>query len=183
MIIMIIGIVVALIVVGYVIETYNSLVKLRNQVKDQWSQVDVLLKRRTDLIPNVVETVKGFAKHEEETLEKVISARNGLVNSKTKNEEMQADNQLTEALGRIMLLTEAYPELKANTNFLQLQDELSKTEDKIQYARQFYNDIVLKYKNKLETFPSNLIASSFKFEQEQYFEVSEKDRENVKVQF
>lgn len=183
MVVMVSCIVVVLIIIGYVIETYNSLVKLRNQVKDQWSQVDVVLKRRADMIPNIVSTVKGYAKHEEGTLEKVIAARNNFSNSKTAKEEMKADGEVSRALGQIMILAESYPELKANTNFIQLQDELSKIEDKVQYARQFYNDIVLKYKNKLELFPSNIIASMFKFEQEQYFEISEKDKENVKVEF
>ena len=182
---------IALIVVGVIIllillfvgTTYNSLVSLRNKVKDQWSQIDVLLKRRTDLIPNLVETVKGYAKHESETLENVIAARNKVVDAKTTEEEIKADGELSRALGRLMAVVEAYPDLKANTNFLDLQANLKDTEDKIQYARQFYNDAVLIYKNKIEMFPSNIVASMFGFKQEAFFEASEADKEVPKVQF
>ncbi len=184
------GWIIALIVGGIVLlillfigTTYNSLVSLRNKVKDQWAQIDVLLKRRTDLIPNLVETVKGYAKHESETLENVIAARNKVVDAKTTEEEIKADGELSRALGRLMAIAEAYPDLKANTNFLDLQANLKDTEDKIQYARQFYNDAVLIYKNKLEMFPSNIIASMFGFKQEAFFEASEADKEVPKVQF
>ena len=184
------GWIIALIVGGIVLlillfigTTYNSLVSLRNKVKDQWAQIDVLLKRRTDLIPNLVETVKGYAKHESETLENVIAARNKVVDAKTTEEEIKADGELSRALGRLMAVAEAYPDLKANTNFLDLQANLKETEDKIQYARQFYNDAVLIYKNKLEMFPSNIIASMFGFKQEAFFEASEADKEVPKVQF
>ena len=185
------GWMIALIVVGVIVllillfigTTYNSLVSLRNKVKDQWAQIDVLLKRRTDLIPNLVETVKGYAKHESETLENVIAARNKVVDAKTTEEEIKADGELSRALGRLMAVAEAYPDLKANTNFLDLQANLKDTEDKIQYARQFYNDAVLIYKNKLEMFPSNIIASMFGFKQEAFFEASEADKEVPKVQF
>ncbi len=184
------GWIIALIVGGIVLlillfigTTYNSLVSLRNKVKDQWAQIDVLLKRRTDLIPNLVETVKGYAKHESETLENVIAARNKVVDAKTTEEEIKADGELSRALGRLMAVAEAYPDLKANTNFLDLQANLKDTEDKIQYARQFYNDAVLIYKNKLEMFPSNIIASMFGFKQEAFFEASEADKEVPKVQF
>lgn len=183
---MIVGIIIAVVLVLlvlYVISTYNGLVSLRNKVKDQWSQIDVLLKRRADLIPNVVETVKGYASHEKETLEAVISARNKAVSATTPEEEMQADGELSRALGRLFALTEAYPELKANTNFLQLQNELKETEDKIAYARQFYNDSVLNYKNKIEMFPSNLVAGMFGFKPEPFFEIADADRETPKVQF
>lgn len=184
------GWIIALIVGGIVLlillfigTTYNSLVSLRNKVKDQWAQIDVLLKRRTDLIPNLVETVKGYAKHESETLESVVAARNKVVDAKTTEEEIKADEELSRALGRLMAVAEAYPDLKANTNFLDLQANLKDTEDKIQYARQFYNDAVLIYKNKLEMFPSNIIASMFGFKQEAFFEASEADKEVPKVQF
>ena len=184
------GWIIALIVGGIVLlillfigTTYNSLVSLRNKVKDQWAQIDVLLKRRTDLIPNLVETVKGYAKHESETLENVIAARNKVVDAKTTEEEIKADGELSRALGRLMAIAEAYPDLKANTNFLDLQANLKDTEDKIQYARQFYNDAVLIYKNKLEMFPSNIIASMFGFKHEAFFEASEADKEVPKVQF
>ena len=182
---------VALIIIGvvlvllafYVIGQYNGLVSLRNKVKDQWAQIDVLLKRRADLIPNVVETVKGYASHEKDTLDAVISARSKAVSATTPEDEMKADGELTRALGRLFALTEAYPELKANTNFLQLQEELKNTEDKIAYARQFYNDSVLNYKNKIEMFPSNIIAGMFNFKPEPFFEVNETDREVPQVKF
>ena len=172
-----------LLVLLFIGTTYNSLVSLRNKVKDQWSQIDVLLKRRTDLIPNLVETVKGYAKHESETLENVIAARNKVVEAQTTEEEIKADGELSRALGRLMAVAESYPDLKANTNFLDLQANLKETEDKIQYARQFYNDAVLIYKNKLEMFPSNIIAAMFNFKLEAFFEASEADKEVPKVQF
>lgn len=179
LIILAIVVIIALWVAGI----YNSLISLRNKVKDQWAQIDVLLKRRFDLIPNLVETVKGYAKHEKETLENVIKARNAGISAKTPEQEMKASGELTQALTKLLALTENYPDLKANTNFTKLQDELTETEDKIAYARQFYNDSVLTYKNKLEMFPSNLIANMFKFTQEPFFEVDEKEKENVKVKF
>lgn len=180
---LIIIIAVVVILVFYVIGVYNSLVNLRNMVKDQWAQIDVTLKRRADLIPNVVETVKGYASHEKETLEAVINARNKAVSATTTEAEMQANGELTQALGRLFALTEAYPELKANENFLKLQDELKGTEDKISYARQFYNDVALKYRNKIEMFPSNIIASIFGFKAEPFFEVSDADKEVPQVKF
>lgn len=167
----------------YVISTYNSLVSLRNKVRDQWSQIDVVLKRRADLIPNLVETVKGIAKHEKETLNEVIEARNKFVNSKSTNEEMIANNELSGALSRLLVSVEAYPDLKANTNFLDLQNQLKETEDRITYSRQFYNDSVLKFQNKIESFPSNIIASLFKFEPFKFFEANDKDKENPEVKF
>ena len=163
--------------------TYNSLVKLRNMVKDQWSQIDVLLKRRADLIPNLVETVKGYTKHEKETLDAVISARNKAVSAQGVEAEMKANGELSGALSKLFALAESYPDLKANANFMDLQNNLKDTEDKISYARQFYNDAVLKYKNKLEVFPSNIVASMFGFKPEPFFEATETERENVKVSF
>lgn len=174
---------VVIILIMYVIGIYNNLITLRNKVKDQWSQIDVLLKRRTDLIPNLVETVKGYAKHESETLESVIAARNKVVGAKSTEEEIKADGELSRALGRLMAVAEAYPDLKANTNFMSLQDNLKETEDKIQYARQFYNDSVLNYKNKLEVFPSNIVANMFNFKPEAFFEIEEQDKEAPKVKF
>ena len=167
----------------YVISTYNVLVKLRNKVKDGWSQIEVLLKRRADLIPNLVETVKGYTKHEEGTLTSVIEARNKAVSATTPEEAIKAEGEMTQALSRLFALTEAYPELKANQNFMELQKSLEETENKITYSRQFYNDNVLNYNNKIEMFPSNIIASMFKFEKAVFFEASEKDREVPKVQF
>ena len=183
MIALIIIAVILVLLVFYVIGVYNGLVNLRNMVKDQWAQIEVLLKRRADLIPNVVETVKGYASHEKETLDAVISARNKAVSANTPQDEMQADGELSQALGRLFALTEAYPDLKANTNFMQLQTELQNTEDKIAHARQFYNDAVLKYKNKIEMFPSNIVAGMFGFKPEPFFEAEEADKEVPKVEF
>lgn len=182
MLIAIIAVVVVLIAL-YFVSTYNGLVKLRNAVKDQWAQIDVLLKRRADLIPNLVETVKGYAKHESETLEAVINARNKAVSATTTEEEMKANGELSGALSRLFALAESYPDLKANTNFMDLQNNLKETEDKIAYARQFYNDSVLKYKNRLEVFPSNIVASIFGFKPEPFFEASETERATPKVEF
>ncbi len=183
MIALIVVAVIVVIILLFIGMTYNSLVVLRNKVKDQWAQIDVLLKRRADLIPNLVETVKGYAKHESETLENVMAARNKFVDAKTTEEEIKADGELSRALGRLMAVAEAYPDLKANTNFLDLQANLKESEDKIQYARQFYNDAVLNYKNKLEVFPSNIVASLFNFKPEAFFEIDEASKEAPKVQF
>ena len=180
---LIIIIVIVLLILAWVVGTYNGLVTLRNKVRDQWSQIDVLLKRRSDLIPNLVETVKGYAKHEEGTLEAVINARNKVVAAPSKEEEMKASGELTGALNRLFALAENYPDLKANTNFMDLQNNLKETEDKISYARQFYNDAVLKYQNKIEMFPSNIIAGIFNFEAEKFFEATETEKETPKVQF
>ena len=167
----------------FVMGAYNTLVQLRNRVSDQWSQIDVQLKRRADLVPNLVETVKGYASHEKETLDAVISARNKFKSANTPEAEMEASGELTKALGRLMMLSEAYPDLKANQNFLKLQEDLGGIEEKIAYARQFYNDSVLTYKNKLEMFPSNIVAGMFNFEPRKFFEVEEESRENPKVSF
>lgn len=182
---MVIGIILGVIVLLalFVMSNYNALVKLRNMVKDQWSQIDVLLKRRADLIPNLVETVKGYVKHEKETLEAVINARNKAVSAQTTEDEMKANGELSGALSKLFALAESYPDLKANTNFMDLQNNLKETEDKIAYARQFYNDAVLKYKNKLEMFPSNIIAGLFGFKPEPFFEATEAEKENPKVKF
>ncbi len=181
----IIGIIVAVIIliILYVVKTYNSFISLRNRVRDQWSQIDVQLKRRFDLIPNIVSTVKGYAKHEKETLEDVVKARNTFLSSSTKEEEMKANSELTNAVSKLFALAESYPDLKANTNFIKLQDELNETENKIASARQFYNDTALKYNNKVEMFPSNIVASIFHFKTETFFEANETERENVKVEF
>lgn len=183
MVALIIIAVVVVLLIGFVVGNYNSLVTLRNKVKDEWAQIDVLLKRRFDLIPNLVETVKGYAKHESETLEKVIQARNQFATAKTPEEEMEANNQVTGALRQLFALAESYPDLKANDNFKDLQANLKETEDKIAYARQFYNDSVMIYQNKRQMFPSNIVASLFGFKEEKFFEVVGEERENVKVQF
>lgn len=171
------------VVVLYVISTYNVLVRLRNKVRNQWSQIDVVLKNRADLIPNLVETVKGYASHEKDTLEAVISARNKYLTANTPEQAMEASGEITGALSKLFALSEAYPDLKANTNFMDLQNKLAESEDKIRYARQFYNDAVNKYNNKVEMFPSNIVASIFKFEMAKLFEASEADREVPNVQF
>ena len=175
--------IVVVLLVLYFISAYNNLVSLRNKVRDQWSQIDVLLKRRTDLIPNLVETVKGYAKHESETLEAVINARNKVVGATNKADEMAASSELTNALTHLFALSESYPELKANTNFMDLQNNLKDTEDKIAAARQFYNDTVLTYQNKIEMFPSSIVAKMFGFKPEEFFKVSEADKELPKVKF
>ncbi len=167
----IIVIAVLVVLVLAVVIAYNGLVRSRNQVDNAWSQIDVQLKRRLDLIPNLVETVKGYAAHERETLEAVIQARNTAIAAPdTPREQAEADNLLTGALRQVFALGEAYPELKANQNFLALQEELTATEGRVAYARQFYNDSVLTYDNKLEQFPTVVIAKAFGFEPREYFE-------------
>lgn len=179
---MLIGLGILAIVVIYVIVAYNGLVKLRNWVKESWSQIDVQLKRRHDLIPNLVETVKGYAKHEKETLEQVIAARNQLLNG-SPQERMEADNQLAGALKSIFALSEAYPDLKANQNFIQLQEELTTTENKVAYSRQLYNKTVADYNIKRESFPSNIVANLFGFKAEEQLSIPEVEREAPKITF
>ena len=183
MIILIVVVALILLFVFYAIGVYNKLINRRNKVNDQWSQIDVQLKRRSDLIPNLVETVKGYAKHEEGTLTAVIEARNKAVNATSVNEEIEANNQLTGALSKLFALSESYPELKANQNFLSLQADLKDVEDKIAYARQFYNDTVLTYNNLVEMFPSSIVASLFKFKKFDFFKADEADKETPKVKF
>ena len=178
----IIAIILVLIIL-YVINTRNALVVLRNKVKDQLSQIDVQLKRRFDLIPNLVETVKGYAKHEKGTLEDVVKARNTYLSATTPEDQLKADGELTKAVNKLFALAESYPDLKANESFLSLQKELTTCEDKITYARQFYNDSVLSYNNKIELFPSSLVASMFHFEKEKFFEATADERKNVQVKF
>ena len=174
--------VVALIVI-YVISTYNGLVSLRNRVRDQWSQIDVELKRRFDLIPNLVNTVKGYTKHEKDTLEGVVKARNTYLSATTPESQMAADGELTNAINKLFALAESYPELKANESFQDLQAQLKDTEDKISFARKFYNDTALQLNNKIEMFPSNLVAKIFGFTKVEFFKANEAERENVKVEF
>ena len=166
-----------------VIMIYNSLVTLRNRCENAWSQIDVQLKRRNDLIPNLVETVKGYASHERETFQRVTEARAQMASAGTVKEAAQADNLLTGALKSLFAVSENYPDLKANQNFMQLQEELTTTENKISYARQFYNDSVYKYDTKRQTFPSSLVAGMFNFVDKDYFEVAESAREVPKVKF
>ena len=176
------GIIAVLVI--FVISMYNSLVRLRQKVKNSWSQIDVQLQRRFDLIPNLVETVKGYMSHENDVLTKVAELRTSWANAGTIAEKANLDNQLSGALKTIMAVSENYPELKANQNFSELQQELQNTENKISFSRQFYNDSVTMYNTKLEVFPSNLIASMFGFKAEEFFQVeSEEARKNVKVDF
>ena len=172
-----------LLAVFYVIGVYNKLVNARNKVDNQFSQIEVQLKRRADLIPNLVETVKGYAKHEEGTLKAVIEARNKAVSANGVNDKIDAENQLTGALNKLFALTEAYPDLKANENFLSLQDDLTETEDKITYARQFYNDTAMSFNNLVEMFPSNIVASMFKFKKYDFFMATEEEKATPKVKF
>ena len=183
---MIIGIVIGgilLIIIIWFFTTYNKLINLRNKKDDQWSQIEVELKRRADLLPNLVETVKGYAKHESSTLEEVISARNTYLSANTPEDEMKASGAITDALSKLFALSENYPDLKANQNFLSLQNDLKETEDKISYARQFYNDAVLSYNNKVEMIPSNIVAGITNFKKATFFEVDNKDKEVPNVSF
>lgn len=177
-------IIILLVVVGLVfVVLYNGLVALKNKVEAAWAQIDVQLTRRFDLVPNLVETVKGYAAHERQTLEAVVAARNAGQAASGPQEAAAADNMLTGALKSIFALSEAYPDLKANQNFLQLQEELTATEDKIAYSRQFYNDTVNKYNTKIQTLPSNIIAGMFNFTEREYFEAAGESRGPVSVQF
>lgn len=180
---LIILIIILVVIILFVIGTYNSLVSLRNKVRDQFSQVDVQLKKRSDLIPNLVETVKGYTKHESDTLENVVKARNTYLAADSPDGKMKANSEMGQAISKLFALAENYPDLKANTNFLDLQNQLKDIEDKIAYARQFYNDTVLVYNNKVEMFPSNVVARLFNFARKSFFEASESDRKNVEVKF
>jgi LemA protein len=180
----IIGIVVVLAIILWVL--YNGLVRLRNQVKNAWAQIDVQLKRRHDLIPNLVETVKGYMKHERETMEAVTNARNlaQQVSSAGAGERAKAEGELSSALARLLAVVENYPDLKANQNFLALQEELTSTENKISFSRQYYNDSALRYNNQTQMVPSNIVASMFGFKASEFFEVTlAAEREAPKVSF
>ena len=170
-VIVLIAIVVVL--VGIVVAIYNRLVRLRNRAENAWAQVDVQLRRRYDLIPNLVETVKGYAAHERETFEEVTKARTGAQQAQTVPQQAQAENLLTQAIGKLFAVAEAYPQLRATENFQQLQAQLAETEQKIAIARQVYNDAVLTYDNALETIPTNIVAGIFNFKPREYFEVEE----------
>ena len=174
-----------ILVVGlWLIATYNGLVGLRNALKNAWSQIDVQLKRRYDLIPNLVETVKGYAKHERETFENVIKARQAGIDAKTVKDQAQAENMITGALRQLFALSEAYPDLKANQNFLALQEELSSTENKIAFSRQYYNDTVQTFNTRQQQFPANMIAGMLGFTPADFFEIEEPAaREAPKVRF
>ena len=178
-------IVVALVVlVGlYVVVAYNGLVRLRNRIENAWSQIDVQLQRRYDLIPNLVETVKGYAKHEQSVFEEVTRARAQAIGAQGVASQAQAENVVTDALKSLFAVAEAYPELKANENFLALQEELSGTESKIAYARQFYNDTVQSYNTKIQQIPTNIIAKQAGFTEREYFEADDTSRGPVRVEF
>ena len=179
----IIAIVVLVIIIGWVISTYNGLVQLRNKVKNAFAQIDAQLQRRFDLIPNLVETVKGYAGHEKEVLENVAASRSGYMHASSNEQKLEMNNQLTSTLKTLFAVAENYPDLKANTNFMSLQEELSETEDKIVYARQFYNDAVTIYNNKIQMFPANIIAGIFGFKEEALFDAGVEARKAPKVQF
>jgi LemA protein len=174
--------VIALLIIWF-IALYNGLIRLKNQVKNSWAQIDVQLKRRTDLIPNLVEAVKGYMKHEKTVLENVTKARAAIMSANTVAEKASASNALSSTLKSLFAVSENYPQLKANENFLQLQEELTGTENKIAYSRQHYNDIVMVFNTKIEVFPNNMFANMLNFKQEELFKVAEEEKKPVKVQF
>ncbi len=172
----IIGILLVLIIIGY-----NNIVKQKNMVEESWSQIDVLLKQRFEMIPNLVEVVKGYSNYEKNILENVVNARNRGLVSTTIDDIIDSDNQLTQALSKLFVLTEAYPDLKADKHYIKLQTSLEELENKIAFARQFYNDTILKYNLKIETVPSNIVAILFGFKKYNYFKVEDKERQNVNI--
>jgi LemA protein len=175
--------VLALLAIFFVV-AYNGLIRFRNRVDNAWSQIDVQLQRRHDLIPNLVETVKGYAAHERETLEAVTAARNAAVQAQGPAQQAQAENVLTGALRQLFALAEAYPDLKANQNFLALQEELTSSEDRVAYARQFYNDAVLAYNTRIQSIPSNVLAGMFHFAPREFYEADDDEARDVpRVQF
>ncbi|MFA6307215.1 MAG: LemA family protein [Patescibacteria group bacterium] len=182
--ILIVILVVIVLLILWLINVYNSLIKLKNRVKEAWSDIDVQLKRRYDLIPNLMETVKGYMKHEEGVLVKVTEARTSAMNAKGIEEKGKAENMLSETLKSLFAVAENYPDLKASQNFLQLQDEISDTENKIQASRRFYNGQVRDFNTKIEVFPNNLIAGMLKFKAWDFFAIeNDKEKENVQVKF
>ena len=175
--------IVAVVVVLFVILLFNALIRLKNQVKNSWAQIDVQLKRRNDLIPNLVNSVKGYMKHEKTLLENITKARSAIMSAKGVDDTAKASGGLTSALKSLFAVAENYPDLKANQNFLQLQEEITGTENKISYARQHYNDIVMLFNTKIQTFPNNMIANNLGFKEEKSFEATTEERKNVKVEF
>ena len=175
--------IILVIIIFWLISTYNSLITLRNRAKEAWSDIDVQLKRRYDLIPNLVETVKGYASHEREVFEKVTEARNRAMGAKTIKEHSEAENFLSQTLKTLFAVAENYPTLRASENFLELQREIRDTEDKIQAARRFYNTNIRDLNIKIESFPANIVAQIFRFEKMDFFEIEEITREPVKVKF
>ena len=181
---MLIALIIIAVIIIFIITTYNGLVVARQKVKNAWSQIDVQLQRRFDLIPNFIETVKGYMSHEKDVLTKVTELRTSWANASSINEKAELNNQLSDTLKTIMAVSENYPDLKANQNFLDMQEELRNTENKISFSRQFYNDTVTMYNTKLEVFPSNIIAGWFKFSAESLFTAeNDEARKNVKVNF
>ena len=178
----IIGVIVVVVLIFF-ITGYNGFVRLRNNVEEAFSTMDVYMKKRYDLIPNLVETVKGYAKHEKETLAAVMSARNAIKSAGTDEERLQAENHLTQTLGHLFAVADAYPDLKANQNFLNLQNQLTSIEDDIANSRKYYNGCVKQYNTKREMFPSNIIAGLFHFEKKPLYEIDETERQNVNVSF
>ncbi|MBQ9313473.1 MAG: LemA family protein [Clostridia bacterium] len=179
--IVLVAIIVLFIIWGIAI--YNTLIKNRNKVKNAFAQIDTVLQRRFDLIPNLVETVKDYASHESDLLEKITKARTSYINASSTNDKIVAENTLTNTLKSLLAVVENYPELKADTNFLQLQSELSNTEDSISYARHLYNDAVTIYNNSIATFPNSLIANMFHFQESQLFTIADEAKEVPKIQF
>ncbi|MEK6947969.1 MAG: LemA family protein [Nanoarchaeota archaeon] len=176
-------IIIPVLIVFWLIFSFNRLVSLRNRAENAWSQIDIQLKRRFDLIPNLIETVKGYMKHEKDTLKEVTAARTQFLNAQGPVGKAKADNMLTDALKTIFSVAESYPKLEANTNFIQLQEELTGTENKIAYSRQYYNDTVESFNTKLQTFPTNLIGKMLGFIKKEFFETAESERAPVKVKF
>jgi LemA protein len=183
MVAVIVIVVIVVLIVGFFWFGYNSLVKRRNQVDNAWSQIDVQLKRRHDLIPNLVETVKGYAAHERGTFEAVTQARANAINAQSPADQAQAENVLSGALKSLFAVAEAYPDLKANQNFLNLQEELTSSEDRVAYARQYYNDSVLSYNTQIQKFPTVVLAGMFNFEKREFFDAAPEDTETPQVQF
>ena len=184
MIVLIVVAVIVVLLIVFITGIYNALIRLRNQVDNAWSQIDVQLKRRHDLIPNLVETAKGYMQHERETFEAITNARSKAMGANTVADAAQAEGALTDALSKFMLVVENYPDLKANQNFLSLQETLTSTENKIAFARQGYNDQVLFFNNKIMMFPSNIIANSFNFTKRDFFEIEDAaERQAPKVSF
>lgn len=175
---------IGLLIVLWLISIYNGLVRLRNEAKNAWAQIDVQLKRRHDLIPNLVETVKGYAGHEKGALEAVVAARAKALGAQGVENQARAEGELTQALSRLLMLVESYPDLKANQNFLALQEELTSTENRIGFARQYYNDSVMKFNTRIQTFPPNVVAGMFGFKEVPFFELeSEAERAVPQVKF
>ncbi|MGI6168214.1 MAG: LemA family protein [Christensenellales bacterium] len=175
--------VIVLILIIWFVATYNKFIRLKNTIEEAFSTMDVYLKKRYDLIPNLVETVKGYAAHEKETLQNVVAARSMAQGATTLDEKLAGENMLTNTLRTLFAVAESYPDLKANVNFMDLQRQLSSLEDEIASSRKYYNAIVRQFNTSLQTFPSSIIASIFKFEKQPMFEINEQERENVKVQF